>query len=149
MRGSRAVPSGQDPYIVSLGFVTSGSQLLGVVYGAGSDPALDENRIFARWLQKKLVFTDSFGTEYAVQGALGPDRQWLQIHSGTFQGTIAVYAEDGITPLAAGPLRLSAGKTYVLSVAPSQVTAAAKSSPQVSPEKSAPAFQLRFRPDRH
>jgi hypothetical protein len=109
-----SLSTSQDRYIVSLGFVTSGNQLLGIVYGAGSDPALDENRIFGRWLQNKLVITDSAGTEHAVQGAFGPDRQWLQISGGTLQGTISVYSGDGLTPLAAGPVSLGAGTAYQL-----------------------------------
>jgi hypothetical protein len=76
---------------------------------------LDQNRIFARWLQKKVVITDSFGTQYSPQGGYGPDRQWFQTPpSGSLQGTITVYAEDGITPLAAGPVNVGAEKSYQL-----------------------------------
>ena len=106
--------SAQDFYIVALGFVMKGNQLLGALYGASSVPTLDQNQIFGRWLQKRIIVTDSLGANKRVQGAYGPDRQWLQTTAGTFQGTIAVYAEDGVTPLAAGPVSLSAGTAYQL-----------------------------------
>ena len=106
--------SAQDFYIVALGFVMKGDQLLGALYGASSVPTVDQNQIFGRWLQKRVLVTDSSGANQAVQGAYGPDRQWLQAAAGTFQGTIAVYAEDGVTPLAAGPVNLSAGTAYQL-----------------------------------
>ena len=51
--------SAQDRYIVALGFVTKGTQLLGALYGAGPVESLDQNQIFARWLQKKVLITDS------------------------------------------------------------------------------------------
>jgi len=111
-----SLASGVDSFIVSLGFVTSGSQLLGVVYGAGAAPTLDQNRIFARWLQKKAVITDSSGAQMTLQGGYGPDRQWFHgPPSGSLQGTIAVYSEDGVTPLAWGSVNLSSGNAYKLS----------------------------------
>ena len=45
--------SAQDLYIVAVGFVTKSDRLLGVLYGAGAVASLDQNQIFARWLQKK------------------------------------------------------------------------------------------------
>ena len=105
----------QDLYIVALGFVTRGGQVLGLLYGASAVETLDQNQIFARWLQKKVVITDSSGAQYLPQGGYGPDRQWFQTPpSGLLQGTITVYAEDGVTPLAAGSVNLSAGKAYLL-----------------------------------
>jgi hypothetical protein len=104
----------QDLNIVALGFVMKGNSVLGALYGATSVPTLDQNEIFGRWLQKKVLVTDSSGTNQAVQGAFGPDRQWLQTAAGTIQGTIAVYAEDGVTPLGTGPVNLSAGTAYQL-----------------------------------
>jgi hypothetical protein len=107
--------SAQDLYIVALGFVTRGGQLSGLLYGASAVETLDQNQIFARWLQKKVVITDSLGAQYSPQGGYGPDRQWFQTPpSGLLQGTITVYAEDGVTPLAAGSVNLSAGKAYQL-----------------------------------
>ena len=64
----------EDRYIVALGWVTEGNRLLGVLYGAGAVPELNRNRIFARWLQKKVVFTSTDGTVCEPAGAVGPDR---------------------------------------------------------------------------
>jgi Putative Ig domain len=72
-----SLASGEDQFIVSLGFVTKGNQLLGIVYGAGAASTLDQNRLFARWLRKKIVITDSSGVNYSPQGGYGPDRQWF------------------------------------------------------------------------
>ena len=58
-----------------------------------------------------------FGTAVAAQGGYGPDRQWFAADGlGKLQGTIRVFAEDGVTPLATGSINLSAGKAYALVV---------------------------------
>jgi hypothetical protein len=102
-----------DQYIVALGFVTKGNQLLGVLYGASAVPSLDQNQIFARWLQKKVLIKDASGTQFAAQGGLGPDRQWFHApQSGSLQGTMTVDAEDGSTLLGSGTVSISAGKSY-------------------------------------
>ena len=107
--------SAQDRYIVALGFVTKGVQLLGALYGAGPVESLDQNQIFARWLQKKAVITDSANVQYSPHGGYGPDRQWFQIsRSGSLGGKLNVYAEDGVSPLASGSVNVSAGKAYQL-----------------------------------
>lgn len=107
--------SGQDQYIVAVGFVTKGTQLLGVLYGASAVESLDQNQIFARWLQKKVLITDFSNVQYSPQGGYGPDRQWFQApQSGSITGTLTVYAEDGVTPLASGSVNVSAGKAYQL-----------------------------------
>jgi len=106
--------SAQDQYIVALGFVTKGSELLGVLYGASAVQTLDQNEIFGRWLQKRVLLTDSTGDESSAQGGYGPDRQWFQL--GNLHGTISVYAEDGSTPLASGTVDLAAGKSYRLTI---------------------------------
>jgi hypothetical protein len=105
----------QDQYIVAIGFVTRGSELLGVLYGAGAVETLDQNRIFARWLQKKVVITDSSGVQYFTQGGYGPDRQWFPAPArGTLEGTMVVYAEDGVTPLGSSFVTLTSGMAYTL-----------------------------------
>lgn len=107
--------SAQDLYMVALGFVTKGNQLLGVTYGASAVASLDQNQIFARWLQKKVSIADSAGAKHTPQGSSGPDRQWFQAPpSGSLQGTITVYAEDGVTLLGSGAVNISAGKAYRL-----------------------------------
>ncbi len=92
-----------DRYIVAVGWVSSGDRLLGFVYGAGAVPSLDRNRLFARWLQKKLVFTDRQGKPHTATGSLGPDRQVFRLPSGQIEGRFEVFAEDGKTPLG-GPI---------------------------------------------
>jgi len=90
----------EDRYIVALGWVTDGNRLLGMLYGAGAVPELNRNRIFARWLQKKVVFTSEDGTVCEPAGAIGPDRQLIRIPEGVnSKGTLQVFAEDGATPL--------------------------------------------------
>ena len=107
----------QDQFFLTPAFVTRGNQVLGVVYGAGPVDTFDQNMIFARWLQKKLVITESSGTQVAAHGGYGSDRQWFQApQSGSLVGTIMVFAEDGITPLASGLVNVSAGKAYRLVV---------------------------------
>jgi hypothetical protein len=107
--------SAHDRYIVALGFVTKGTQVLGALYGAGPVESLDQNQIFARWLQKKVLITDSSNMQYSPQGGYGPDRQWFQApQSGSVAGRLTVYAEDGVTPLASGSVNVGAGKAYQL-----------------------------------
>lgn len=107
----------EDRYIVALGWVTDGNRLLGVLYGAGAVPELNRNRIFARWLQKKVVFTSVDGTVCAPEGALGPDRQQIRIPEGVNpEGTLQVFAEDGVTALGP-PLHVSNVRTTLFAVA--------------------------------
>jgi prepilin-type processing-associated H-X9-DG protein len=108
-----------DTFIDSVSFVTHGTQLLGVLYGANASPPQGPpsapNQIYARWLQKKIVITDSSGARYFAQGSYGPNRQWFQAPaSGFLEGTMVVYAEDGVTPLGSSLVNLSAGKVYGL-----------------------------------
>jgi len=105
----------QDRYIVAVGFVVKGSRVLGVIYGAGAVPTLDRNRLFARWLQRKIVITDKDGVRHTAEGALGPGRQWLKLpSSGVLSGVMQVMGEDGVTPLGNTEVKLAAGKVYRL-----------------------------------
>jgi hypothetical protein len=106
--------SAQDRYIVALGFVMKGTRLLGALYGAGPVESLDQNQIFARWLQKKVLVTDSTNVQYTSDGGYGPDRQWFQVSSSPITGTLLVYAEDGVTPMASGTISITPGKAYLL-----------------------------------
>jgi hypothetical protein len=109
-----------DAHIVALGWVTRGLQdapdrkLLGVLYGAGPSPALNENSIYARWLQKRLVFVASDGTRYAGTKALGPDRQLLPLAGDApLTGRFELYAEDGLTLLGTStPQTIARGQTF-------------------------------------
>ena len=89
-----------DRYIVALGWVTEENRILGVLYGAGEVPGLYRNRIFARWLQRRVVFTSSDGTVCLPEKAMGPDRQLIRIPDDVApDGTLQVFSEDGATPL--------------------------------------------------
>ena len=96
--------SDADRYIVAIGWVVKGDQekpgrrLLGYLYGAGADPGLASNRIFARWLQKKAVFVSDSGSEFAPSLARGPDRQLISTEGAReFHGRMVLYAEDGLS----------------------------------------------------
>ena len=111
-----------DNFIVALGWVTRGSEdspgrkLLGVLYGAGPVPTFDQNKIYARWLQKRVVFVAGSQTRYAAAHALGPDRQLFRIPVRDLpRGRFEIYAEDGETLLATSPeLDVTPGQTYQL-----------------------------------
>ena len=108
--------SSADTFLMTPSFVTAGPAILGVLYGANpTDLGAATSQIFARWLQRKAVFTDNSGTEVLIKGAFGPDRQWLQAPaSGLVTVNIALYAEDGIAPLGKGSVTLTAGQSYTL-----------------------------------
>ena len=110
-----------DAHIVAIGFVVAGDQeaagrrVLGLLYGAGAAPSLDANRIFARWLQKRVVIT--VGDEQCEpSGALGPDRQIVKLPRAATV-PLELYAEDGVTLVArSAATRFEPGRTYLLTV---------------------------------
>jgi hypothetical protein len=110
-----------DRYMVAIGFVCQGGQelpgrhVLGVLYGAGASPNLAENRIFARWLQKRIVLKAA-GKTYEPTHSFGPDRQILSIDAGAkFTGRFEIYAEDNKTLLGQTEQRTwEAGQTYAI-----------------------------------
>ena len=109
--------SPQDLFLTTPAFVTRNGSILGVLYGANPVDLLSAtNQIFARWLQKKVVLRDSSGNEVPLTGGYGPDRQRFAILSSSLQGTIWVYDEDGLTPLASGQVTIAAGQSYQLTV---------------------------------
>jgi hypothetical protein len=110
-----------DRHIVALGWVVRGEQdapgraLLGVLYGAGAAKTLDANRIFARWLQRRVVLVAGDGTCAESGGSLGPDRQVLAPGAGRLE----VFAEDGVTRLGSSDLlTIEPGVAYRLSIDP-------------------------------
>ena len=105
-----------DRYMVAIGWVVKGDRLLGFVYGAGEVGELNRNRLFARWLQKKVVCVGEDGTRYEALGALGPDRAIINVpRDKQVKGHFVVYGEDGSTVvLANGPATLMSGGVYVL-----------------------------------
>lgn len=106
----------EDRYIVAVGWVVREDRLLGLLYGAGAVPSLDRNRIFGRWVQKKVVLTDANGRRYEPIGALGPDRQIIGLgQAEEIECRAEVFAEDGRTLLAGPtPLKVGSGRVYVV-----------------------------------
>lgn len=106
----------RDKYMVAIGWVVRGNRVLGYLYGACPVPSVDRNRIYARWLQKEVVFVGEDGTRYEAKRSLGPDRQIIQAPGGkVIGGHFEVYAEDGTTLLADDiPGSLIPGATYVM-----------------------------------
>lgn len=111
-----AVHSGEaDRFMVAVGWIVQGQRLLGFLYGAGPVASLDRNRIFARWLQKRLVFRDQQGRRYEAAKALGPDRQVLSLEGqNRLEGHLEVYGEDGKTLAKPISMKLVSGGVYVL-----------------------------------
>ena len=106
----------EDRYIVALGWVTDQNRIMGVLYGAGAVPELNRNRIFARWLQKRVVFTSNDGTVCEAGAALGPDRQIISIPEGVNpSGVLQLYSEDGTSALGS-PLRVRNAATTIFRV---------------------------------
>jgi hypothetical protein len=111
-----------DAYIVALGWVvrgqqeSSGRKLLGVLYGAGPVSALNQNSLYARWLQKRVVFVADDGTRFPGTKALGPDRQLLAVpDAGPVTGRFEVYGEDGVTLIGASAAQtVKCGQTFGL-----------------------------------
>ena len=114
--------SDADRYIVAVGWVVDGGQeregrrLLGVLYGAGHHPGLASNRVFARWLQKRVVVTGAGGEMVEGAAARGPDRQRLALgERESVTGALRVYAEDGRSLIGElGQVTLSSGSVYQL-----------------------------------
>lgn len=104
-----------DRYMVAIGWVTRANKLLGFLYGAGATSSLDRNRIFGRWLQKKVVFVASDGTRYEPSAAIGPDRQIIKVpQSSAMDGTFEIYAEDGVTLLGKSVAKAVPSAAYVV-----------------------------------
>lgn len=91
-----------DRYITSVCFVARDGNPVGVLYGAGSVPSLDRNRIFAAWLQRKVVFTPDGGAPVTATHSFGPDAAVLPLSKPT-AGTLQLISEAGVTPV--GPPR--------------------------------------------
>lgn len=108
-----------DRYIVAVGWVMQDNRVLGFLYGAGQVPGLNRNRIFARWLQKKVVFIPDDGQLIEPIAALGPDRQILEFPGDQpINGHFEVYAEDGTTRIAEYPLAVKQGRVYKINWQP-------------------------------
>ncbi len=112
----------EDRYIFAVGFVTRKDRVLGLLYGAGASERCERNRIFGHWLQKRVLlaanpdYRKGNGAEVEAAGALGPDRQWFKLPHGMplEEGTLTVFAEDGVTSLGTVPVSLRPGAVYRL-----------------------------------
>lgn len=113
-----------DKYITSVGFVidSSGTTLLGALYGAGAVPTLDHNRIFAQWIQKRVVFMSDGGEVlWSSASALGPNVQVLRPvpqQDGLYKGRFHVYDADHVDNDAPGTLLY---KSPIFTVSPGEV----------------------------
>jgi len=106
----------RDRYIVAVGWVVGGRRVLGFLYGAGAAPTLDRNRLFARWLQKKVVFITDQGKRLEPSRSLGPDRQLIPLGGEKeLAGHVEIFSEDGQTPLGpASSCKIVSGCVYRL-----------------------------------
>jgi hypothetical protein len=67
-----------------------------VLYGGGPVPSLDHNQIFARWLQKRVVFVGNDGTRHNEIHAEGPDCQLVGVpQNHPTKGHFEIYSDDG------------------------------------------------------
>ena len=106
-----------DAFMVAVGLVVSGEQekpgrrVLGILYGAGAVPTLNANRIFARWLQKRVVLTagDELFESFC---AIGPDAQFVKLPHAV-NVPLELYAEDGATLIGRADARsFEPGRAY-------------------------------------
>jgi hypothetical protein len=89
--------------------------VLGILYGAGAKPSLDANRIFARWLQKRVVLTAGDDL-YESSQARGPDAQIVRLPR-PVKVPLEMYAEDGVTLIGRSEAtQFEPGKTYAIHV---------------------------------
>jgi hypothetical protein len=94
-----------DQYIVASGLVQDGTRIYGMLYGAGAVPTLDQNRIFAAWLQKKVIFQNSYVRWGDIEHGFGPTniRLFLAAGDNVETGKFYVYDSDGTTLLYTSP----------------------------------------------
>lgn len=93
-----------DTMMVSIGLVvdTSSTRLLGALYGAGCVSGLGHNRLFAKWLQKRVLFISNDGNNTTWGNEAyghGPDSQILTASSsaredGSSVGKFYVFDSD-------------------------------------------------------
>ncbi|MBX7258861.1 MAG: hypothetical protein K1Y02_21035 [Candidatus Hydrogenedentes bacterium] len=108
----------EDQYIVAVGWVCQDNRVLGVLYGAGPVPELNRNRIYARWLQKRVVFVADDKARSNPERAIGPDRQLLRLRDEpVLKGRFEIYGDDGLTLIAATePMSIKPGCKYKLTL---------------------------------
>ena len=97
-----------DDHMVSLGFVIdhTATRVLGALYGAGATSALDNNRVFAAWLQRHVLFVGA--DDEVVWGvgdadrALGPDVVSMATNRKELSGKFMLYDTDYVNATARG-----------------------------------------------
>jgi hypothetical protein len=99
-----------DRHIVAIGWVVEDGRLLGFLYGAGAASSLDRNRIFARWLQRKVIINDH-GKPAGDAKSLGPDRQLIPL-AAAVTATVGLHDEAGEFIAASNPVELKPGRAY-------------------------------------
>jgi len=87
-----------DQFIVSVGFVVDSpsQRLLGALYGAGPVSALDENKVFGIWLQKRVLFMNDntvWGADNSPR-AYGPNTIMLATNAKQLEGKFYLYDSD-------------------------------------------------------
>jgi len=94
----------EDKYIVNACLVQDNNKVQGILYGAGPVATCDQNSIYARWLQKKIVFENQYVT-WNVQRGYGPKIGRLALSTGNKveTGYIKIYDTDGTTLLYTSP----------------------------------------------
>jgi hypothetical protein len=97
-----------DEHMVSLGFVIdhTATRVLGALYGAGATSALDNNRVFAAWLQRHVMFVGADGGVVWGVGdadrALGPDALSMATNRKALRGKFMLYDTDYVNATARG-----------------------------------------------
>ncbi len=91
--------------ISTLGLIKDNNRLYGYLY-ASSTPAtnLGDNKIYANWLQKKVIFQNSHIRWGDIEEAFGPDRIELFMNTQVETGKFYIYDSDGTTLLYTSPL---------------------------------------------
>jgi len=93
-----------NEYMPTCCWVQDGSKIIGILYGHTTDPDLWDNRIYAQWLQKKLVFSNA-SVSWEDEFSLSPSIERLDMNAGydVETGTLKVYDTDGTTLLWTSP----------------------------------------------
>ena len=80
--------------------------MLGALYGAGATSALDNNRVFAAWLQRHVLFVGTDGGVVWGLGdadrALGPDAVSMATNRKELRGKFMLYDTDYVNATARG-----------------------------------------------
>ena len=92
-----------DQYITAVGIASDNNRCLGLLYGAGAVPTLDHNAIYAKWLQKKVIFSNQYIYWGIGESGYGPDRIRLYMDNTVETGKFLVYDTDGQTLLYKSP----------------------------------------------